>query len=962
MTAHAVSFSYSPSPPTAMGENSATSRTTEATLQSVSNADRELVATTTSCSGQFFECSRCHQRFGRADHLSRHVRTHTLEKPYRCTFCGKLFARSDLLKRHVCLHLEELSEAGNSPNKSSGIGSRVSRACKECSATKLKCSEEKPCHRCVSKGILCESASSRPYRHATTDEASTVAEGNEERETSNLPETKAIPPSRSCARRHSLPNCVSSSSQQSINLCPGTQAESMFPSLVMNGEINDSIMVATCSSNDPETSVDMANLSSEMNLPGQSDIPGAVDTVATDFGAFLKDLLLDPHGGEANSTNIRGDPFSQNWDEYMAVDENATKFDISFEALNYDADLYSYVLEGDSVDQTGASPEKDAIACGAKAFETSLWHWIPGPGDYGTADEAHLSISHALTNKPISVPEPHKSLQENLFAIKDRDRALAIILTLCDRSNAPSIAASFPSCNILEKLIYLFLRHQSTDSLSWFHVPTFRASSTREELLLGMIACGASLAPMKVFHKLGTALPNILFNAWDNDNKLSRDLQLLQTFAIFLKIWFWSGGQRKMEMAEGFTQPVITIIRRSGMLRRTSYNDIIPNESDSHSELERKWRLWVEKESRIRLVHLMFVHDAQASMTLFVNPLLSCADLDLPLPSDNDLWFAGTATEWKTRILSRGFDQKQRISLSECIRSVFNKGSLPAVRDPACALLHTLYGLSGLIWEYRQAHHMLRMGDFHYGHDGLALTSRFEALSRALHVLRDAVTTYEEDKMLSDSGTWIPELLTILEFNSAALNAPLRSLPIFAGKDGELESQHVYPMLQEWTQSREARQAMWHAGQLYKSARNLPTHQIKGFQAVAIYQASLLFWVYGIIIGGRNQREGVSTSNPFKPVVLLDAEMTPHVKQFIACGEGIPGIRDLDSQGDISSKATALHNPAAMMSIAIRIMRSQEESSTQFMPATGRVIPILVNSLAQLMTNLGRAARTVGFG
>lgn len=86
---------------------------------------------------------------------------------------------------------------------------------------------------------------------------------------------------------------------------------------------------------------------------------------------------------------------------------------------------------------------------------------------------------------------------------------------------------------------------------------------------------------------------------------------------------------------------------------------------------------------------------------------------------------------------------------------------------------------------------MLRMGDLYYGHDGLALTSRYEALSRVLHVLRDAVTTYEEEKLISDNGTWIPELLTILEFNSAALNAPLRLLPIFAGKDGELGSQYA---------------------------------------------------------------------------------------------------------------------------------------------------------------------------
>lgn len=43
-------------------------------------------------------------------------------------------------------------------------------------------------------------------------------------------------------------------------------------------------------------------------------------------------------------------------------------------------------------------------------------------------------------------------------------------------------------------------------------------------------------------------------------------------------------------------------------------------------------------------------------------------------------------------------------------------------------------------------------------------------------------------------------------------------------------------------------------------------------------------------------------------------------------------------------------------------MRGQAELGTQFFPATGRVIPIFVNGLAELMADLGRAAETVGFG
>ncbi|PKS12542.1 hypothetical protein jhhlp_000750 [Lomentospora prolificans] len=841
---------------------------------------------------------------------------------FQCGSCKRQYKRLDHLARHVRSPGHEAQGLG--PNKrpasqdAKDAPGRVTQACRACSSNHLRCTEDKPCRRCTTKGIECvwtqttDSVITPPPSVSQTSDSfdmPTMQSSHVEDMTSAPQHIDRHEPSPR------LPDMV------------GMHGKTMFlhPYLGVLDLYHGYIPTN--------------NNTSRFADPSLHDA-----TMADVAPGFFPDWSLLP----GQWTPMGGQTFelapSIDLDDIDLRFLDAYNLKVPFE---FGSDSRNGSIETSPLENT--SDPYHPAALGSEAFRNSHWRFRPNPHDHGGAEEHNLSLPPDSTDH--GSPESRIHLEKRTtcasLSVAARDKILTMVVESCRPQNLSRAVAGFPSVELLDTLIQYSLASPVARFDNFLHAATFDPNKKSPELVAAMAAAGAVMTADPALTKLGYAIQECVRVAvpkhWERDNTLIRDLELVQAFFITLEIGLWSGHGRKVEIAESFLQPLLTMVRRGSKFRRSAYPKIILQPDEDPASVVQTWHSWVRQESFKRVALRMKQHDSDMSLALLVNPLVSYAETQLPLPSSERLWGATTAEQWKVEYLAQA--DTWPISVTDLLDDPDGLHVHRATIDVTFGSLTFLSCAWNLAWEYIQLGSLQKTQQHRW--NTLVMASRHEELLKLLNHFR----------ICMDMGSpCAHELVMRLEIIFLHLQVPFEDIQLFAGMDGPEQARIVYPTLVEWVRSESARRAAWHAGQVIRSARLLPKTGIQRATAIMVYHAALTLWIYGLLSDSRDlldRNDGSVLSVRVPQAVCLDEADNLSVQRFTQFGRGYPCIRGIpghhqsqmeSSYGDV----VYLCHPETVMEVTMGILRASHGGLPQ---------PRLVDQLVQLMSGLQRASR-----
>ncbi|OQV03389.1 hypothetical protein CLAIMM_08438 [Cladophialophora immunda] len=767
------------------------------------------------------------------------------------------------LGRHAAVHTLPTPPAKRQQIRSVRSYPRASQACHACATAKTKCDNGVRCKRCTRKNIPCV------RRHPIT-EASALSD--------------AEPPT------------------------VAAQNPSSTGSFAM----------------DPNNFINHPQVLGELDIPASARM--YTDPMLLDTPRFYGLPSVNLANGE-NEPGQSGLDFDFNFDSAYNLFDFGGDHDLGLSEQDHNF-LTSLPLQPqDEPDEASpatsliAGPDQPSSQAVYEAFKQSIGRWEPDRRHYRTTEERDLSLDRTATSKMDCLGDWDPEIISQNLTPSIRDQILKTLIRTCNQDNVIDVISSFPAVEVLDRLLKSYLTRQATTADSWIHVPTFNVGEVRLELLVACLAAAATMSSSRSVQKFGLALQEFLvLYLWlvsEKANTLTRDIHYLQAFAIQLEIGLWSGVRRKMEMSESFSGILSNPLRAAGNFRFSNYPQPTVQVGDEGEILETKWKQWVQKESFKKLVYHMHLYCSRMSLVTFGTSTISYAELSVPVPYSKELWVARSAADWKRVYLQAGGNNEPRPqSFINLLADPIALVSLSDLYDRYHIKLCLLHAISDMISRHRQDRSIFAPIE----KSGTRVSSFSDEVQhqRILHILKHIRLSYED---LEAQQTI--ELDLLFHLFSMHLFAPFDQMELAAGKEGPSEARRADPVLQQWIQTGDARQAVWHGSQVLRATRMLAPEQFKHYYVVAAYHSGLCLWIYGMLSQqSKSQNMQNITPGPESSSedVILDQEESIKTQRWISHNRGRPAISSQSGgpDGNYATKSVPIHSSQLLITTLLQ--------------------------------------------
>lgn len=334
------------------------------------------------------------------------------------------------------------------------------------------------------------------------------------------------------------------------------------------------------------------------------------------------------------------------------------------------------------------------------------------------------------------------------------------------------------------------------------------------------------------------------------------------------------------------------------------------------------------------------------------------------MPASEKLWTAPSAQAWSEAYLAQGESANSRLpNVALCMRDsrVMLEASIRLDIKFSKHILLSMFWRQ--IWDCRQLSASGRTSSIDPGTVTTLASS---------HWRQDLGQSIRHFSMASsDVDPFSPQAGLIYEHLLLNIYVSFEEMSRFSGKEGMQEARRALPLLRDWAQSQDSRQAVWHAGQIVKEASKFMPGRLRDLPAVALYHAGLTLWAYGVLStkAAESHRAGtrstdyanVSSLAKTANIAVLDGEESIATQKFIGVGRAVPAIHrrsvsgQLDpSSGDGRKGLIFLDCPKDVMEAVIGVLQRNHGITAKYRP-----ISSLVENLVRLMSDLSHAASKI---